>query len=735
MNPGASRIVLAALLVLALAAPAGALAPWQGPQSARGSACSVPCGYIYPLILIGVEGKNEPRPLAAGETLTIPAKLTFRFDVVNEGFTLPDPQQPIVVTFEYPKKPDWARVEVEPAQIEIPIQPQYIQPDASDPQNLQGYYVYEADLSISIAAPGQAVLPDGLDYAKLLVFAKSTESGLYKAGYGIKELRVAPEGAIHASDLEAGAERVVADVPAALVAPLTRTAPGMAVTVTPPAGGVKPWEPAVFEIAADVPLDDPTPLGLVATLVDEAGVAWYSTGLRTSEDGKLAVRLTLPGAGLHTLAVLVAPPPGSVTPVPPTSFAFPILVETPEGADALRYPREYLAEHAEIVTGASGNVDEPLAQFTKDVAIPVLPGSSGAAVALTLRAEGAPLPTGPGSVSFQLLDPEGAVVLQGGVDAANAARRYDAGALPGQGVYRLRISGVGVPFVTAYDVQVAVAYDDAPVADATTDGALDAVTAPVAVGVAGVTLAAPDAMEPWVAAPLAASVEGYGGGAVSYAATIMDSSGNLVYNGHFRVADASGFVVPFLAPESGDFTLLLFAQPAGNGVRGFEPTVLAFPLRAGSPDAERTALPQAIELADAGTLAAHSLATVALEQRVRVLDGASPLAVHVAAMTRPGGAIVVRALDADGAVAAQAAGPEAALDLAPGVYVVQVVLDTAGETAIEATLAASYDAPPVLENPLWAAGGNAPGKSFLPAPGALAALALGLLAAALRRRS
>lgn len=730
MLPRALRFALVALVFTAPGVAAAAALP-EGPLDASAPACGVPCGYIYPLILLTVEGKNEPRALAAGESLTIPATITYRFDVVNEGFTVPDPQQPIVITFEYPKKPEWATLSVEPAQIEVPIQPQYIQPDASDPQNLQGQYVFVTDIAITVAAPGQAVLADGFDYAKLLVFAKSTESGLYKAGYGIKELRMQPEGAVHASELASAPARVVADVAPATFEASTLRAPGVTLTLTPPAGPVLAWESAEFELVAEASAPDALPLGIVATLLDESGVAHYSTGLRTPQDGRLALSLTLPGVGMHTLAVLVAPPPGGVAALATQAFAFPLLVAPPAGADAVRMPEAFVAGFSELVTGASGSA-EPLAQFTKDLAFPVLPGSSGATVALALRTDGAPpLPTGPGSVSFQLLDPEGAVVLQGGADSANAAREYDAGALPGQGLYRLRVSGAGVPFVTAFDAMVTVSYDDPPVADVAQDGVADAVLSPVAIGAVSVTIAQPDAIAPWVAAPLAFSLAGFDGAAVSYSATIVDSAGALVYSSHFRVGDPVGFAVPFLAPAPGDYTALLFVQPGSSGVRGFEGTVLAFPLRAGTPDAATTTLPATLELADAGTVAAHSSTSVAMQQRVRVLDGASPIAVSVGALPRPGGAILVRALDADGNVAAEASGAQASLDgLAPGEYVVQVVIDTAGETAFEAALSASYATPPVLENPLFPAGEAPAPRSFLPAPAsalvfaALAAVAL-----------
>jgi hypothetical protein len=219
---------------------------------------------------------------------------------------------------------------VEPPQIPVPIEPQYLQPDTSDPTNPGASYVYTAKITISFSAKSQPVLADGTDYAKLLVFAKSTESGLYKSGYGIKELRVAPAGAVHESDVASSRPKFTPiDVPPQAIPAMKREQPGLAVAVTPPPS-VALWTPQAWQIAASKPGT------LSATLLDETGAVVYASGPRDSADGKLALNLTMPDVGRFLLAVHAESRSGEYA---DQSFAFPFDIGPTTATSSSTRPR------------------------------------------------------------------------------------------------------------------------------------------------------------------------------------------------------------------------------------------------------------------------------------------------------------------------------------------------------------------------------------------------------------
>lgn len=177
-----SRVLPAVVLLLALAAAAA--------TPVQASDCAVPCGYIYPLLVLSFPDYDGVNPVdVEGGERVLEGSLTYRFDVTNEGYGLQDPQQEIRITFEFPKKPAWVDVSMEPAEIPILVLPIYIVPDVSNPASPVANFVYTAPIALTVRATADA--PDDAVFSKALVFAKSTESGLYKAAYGIKEVRVA----------------------------------------------------------------------------------------------------------------------------------------------------------------------------------------------------------------------------------------------------------------------------------------------------------------------------------------------------------------------------------------------------------------------------------------------------------------------------------------------------------------------------------------------------------------
>src|SRR5438552_1581245 len=171
------------LLALLLALPAlAALAP---PAQACASAldASVPCGKIYPTILVTAEGAPAKFDLKKGATLDVPLTVTYRFDALNDGYAVVPPTDPVKVSFEYPRKPTWVDMKVEPESFDVPVHDAtYFHPDpqANPPAMV---FEYSQKVTVHMQLTAQAVLRDGFVYAKLLVFAKSTENGLFQAGY------------------------------------------------------------------------------------------------------------------------------------------------------------------------------------------------------------------------------------------------------------------------------------------------------------------------------------------------------------------------------------------------------------------------------------------------------------------------------------------------------------------------------------------------------------------------
>lgn len=172
-------VVLAALLAAAV------------PMTSAGAAdCAVPCGYIYPLILLQFPDYDGVNPVAPDDgKRVLPGTLTYQWDVTNEGYAVQDPAQDVVVTFEYPKKPAWLDARIEPSEVPIQLLPIHLDPDENDPAGGSTYYRYSVPVTLTIEAKAEA--PADAVYSKVLIFAKSTESGLYKPAYGIKEVRVA----------------------------------------------------------------------------------------------------------------------------------------------------------------------------------------------------------------------------------------------------------------------------------------------------------------------------------------------------------------------------------------------------------------------------------------------------------------------------------------------------------------------------------------------------------------
>ncbi|HLE96708.1 MAG TPA: hypothetical protein VI997_04990 [Candidatus Thermoplasmatota archaeon] len=703
-----------------LAAPALAAAPPSGGDRTLGdggstTSCSVPCGYVYPLIRLVVDGDKAPRPLATGETLEIPARMMFTFDAGNEGAGPEEPGKPIVVTFEYPKKPRWVEITADPDNLQVPISPQYLQPNATDPNNLKLMYVYETDVTFRIRLVDTPVLREGAEYAKLLVFAKSTESGLYKPAYGIKEIRVAPEGAIYEA----------APTTVALEAPDTRLEPmgaplggGATMTLTPLLDELQLWAPAPFVLG----LDPPQPAFVSVSLVDEDGTVLYASGDRFTTSGALAVNLTFPEVGLYHVLGFAYPMGPERPSWAPRSTSFPI--RTVETAGAFRMPQEYQALYSEPVTYLRGDPTDPAAQFEKFVPLPVYDGASSGTIQVALRSTGfLRAEQGFGNMNVALLDPNGAVVAQGVVDTLNPVKSIAVSGFPGTGLYQIRVFGAGANALSAQgatlEMIVSVSYDGRPVIESSHDGRFGAATTVARFGRLNATLPAPIRAVPWTPTEVAAelALDGDELGAYRYIATVLAEDGTV----------ASSHIVDAAEPLGGTFTF----PAAGRYLVVFDVESMERQFQV-SP---------IVLLAEAGDLAAAEIvypATYRVEGETDVPQGtlrdavvatfAIPLHEGVSSATLAEGA-TVRIRGADGADA----GTDVS-SLAPGTYFVDVLASGATGGRVGFGAEVTYPTPLRVANP------DAPavvqdGPRGIPAFGAFAAIALaGAVALLVSRR-
>lgn len=555
----ARRAILAATLLLApllLAAPA--------------QACAVPCGRIYPLITIQPDLPQEMWDMSSGETLTIPATLRYKFDMTQEGYTVPAPNEPIEIRFEFPRLPDWAEIKVEPEVVPIDVaNPLFVKPNNEEPTNPQAQYEFTAPITITANVVGQPVLKDGYDYGKLLVFAKSSESGLYQAGYGIKEMRVVPEGAVHESDV-AGQRDVFESVPLPPIAlgDLTQEFAGTTVTLTPPASP-QWWQPSEF-----VATVDPAPAGrMVFALHDEGGGLVAQTASLDSAVGEARMNVTLAKPGRHVATLTLLPDAGTMT--PPITYAFPLDVGV-TAAEGHVWPKTYLLAAAEAVPAPLASEDDPLTQFERDIPFFAFDTAQSVAASVTLKTTGVTdAGRGIANLQFSIHDPDGNMLSAGSVDPTKPTWSLRVGSLPSDGWYVLRIRGIGAPGASGYDARVEVNYAAAHVARNRADGVLDA-TGPV-LGVGGVNVTLPEGAKVWAPSDVTPAVA-EGAASPRYQVTIYDETGALAYASGARTGPAS-----FSAPAPGMYTAYVFAEPE-TGSLPFSPVVRAFTFPVGVDD-------------------------------------------------------------------------------------------------------------------------------------------------------
>lgn len=176
--------------------------------------CGPPCGEINPRISFEFpEMPEDPINLTEGESRTFSGEVVYWTDTDDEGHAPNDPTQDIVIRFSFPRLPTWASMSVSPNEVTVPVSscPDCFQTD-TDSSRPAANFEYREPIELTVTAEEPPKATTGYDYGKLQLFSKSTESGIYNPGYGIREVRVTPGAG---EDLEAQSSEDASPVPSA----------------------------------------------------------------------------------------------------------------------------------------------------------------------------------------------------------------------------------------------------------------------------------------------------------------------------------------------------------------------------------------------------------------------------------------------------------------------------------------------------------------------------------------
>lgn len=134
--------------------------------------CAPPCGYIFPTIIVTSPVSG---PLWLNESMEIPLSIIYEWNFDNEGTGLHDASNPVKLTFDAPKKPNWVDWTVEPTEI-------VLGPPEFNPVTTY-HYEYAAMLTLT---PDLALPIEERAGTKMLLFIQSSESGTFKKSYGVE---------------------------------------------------------------------------------------------------------------------------------------------------------------------------------------------------------------------------------------------------------------------------------------------------------------------------------------------------------------------------------------------------------------------------------------------------------------------------------------------------------------------------------------------------------------------
>jgi hypothetical protein len=588
-------LLASAFLTLLLPLPHAQACAAEAAHAATNAA--VPCGYIYPRLLFDLGARGAAHTLTMAQPLLLEGTLTFTWDITAEGMAAPNPASPIVVTFDFPRKPDWLSIEVEPPALEIPISPQYVvtSPSADGPSMV---YVYEAPIAVratllatpTLEAPGQP---------SMLVLAQSSESGLYKPGFGIRDLPLAlPEAIVPASAAAEGRALRIGAPEALALPPLAVEFEGATVTLEA-REALALWEPASLVARVQRGGAPVRGLDLTATVVDEANTIQVTTGLRHAPEGSLAFTYTFPAPGHYRVHVAARPVPGaSDAAIDPLVATFDLALPGTQW-DALRYPDAYRASYEAPISDLQANPQELPRQFEMAWPFPVLAGAESASVQVRLGSSLSPA-LGAGSVYAEVLSPSGEQVAFGKLDMLAPSWDARLRAPLAQGQHTLRLWGTGANALglggSTLAADLGVFYPQQPL------GMVEARGAPrpmdggaIALGTGGMLLdlVLHDAPTPWqpMHAMLAArDAQGRTALHPDFILTVTGPAEHSPFGG--GVLHTTGHRHPhdgllhwaFTPPAPGDYLVSAYAGPTPEASGAFwQPAIASWPLRVAAP--------------------------------------------------------------------------------------------------------------------------------------------------------
>lgn len=735
----ARRALLVAAMATALLAPMA------------GACAGVPCGYIYPRLLFDLGERGTAYTLTSSAPLTLDGSLTFTWDITAEGLAAPNPTTPIVVTFDFPRKPAWLDLQVEPAEIPVPITPDHVQPVPTSAGTAL-VYTYTVPISVRATLTARPEVDPGHP-PSLRILAQSSESGLYKPGFGVRDLPLAlPEAIVAAAPARApGAELRIGTPEALVLQPLALEHEGATLTLRAE-GPLALWEPASLVASVERGGQAARAIDLAASIVDEESNILYTTGLRAGDDGTLPFAFTFPAPGHYRVLVAARPVPGaSDLSFDPLVAEFDVVMPG-VGFDAMRYPDVYRAAYSEPVSELHANPQDLPRQFEKLLRFPVLAGADSAAVQVRLGST-AGAAFGAGSIYAEVLDPTGEQVAFGKLDALTPSLDARLRAPLPAGEYRLHLYGTGAnPFGvggSTLEAEVGVFYPEEPVGAVRARGAPQPLAGgPIELGTGGMVLdlVLHEDAAPWVpmhAVLVAQDAAGRTALHPDFILTVRRADaqpgeglygGEVLYTtGHRHPHDG---VLPwsFTPPAPGLYVVNAYAAPTPEVSTTFwQPAIASWPLRV---EATGNAYPEVYRAAyhdSTSTVRTDDYAgsnSYAKAYAFPLLAGAQELTweLRISTMTmvqhiEDGGpaALTVELLAPDGSVLDPGppptnSGARGTFDLRtmePGTYALRVVgaayapLDYSGSMS-NLTFEVAYDAPPPLPAAPAAPSGDAP---------------------------
>lgn len=713
-----SAAVVAVLLVAPMAV-LGAGASTISTTSTDTDCATVPCGYISPIIIIDLD-RNDVELSPDRSEVEIPGTVTYKWDVDQEGFGAWEPDDPPEVTLRFTRKPDWVSASVDPVRFPVEMSPEHLSVDDSNPTQPDSTYSYTQPITVTLAKQeGQPIVAEeGFEEASMGLYARSSESGLYKPGYGFREIRVAPDG------YDVVTDRSKVDAVFSSVALDTRTSDDLIVPFhnvnldMDLLSDVQLWKPTqmAFKVA-DAQSGETLPHpDFWATIVDEEGEILYQTGFRHPHDGVLNLNYSFPDVGRYNVLVGARPTPQLTQQFwQPVTASFPVVVER---SGSPSYPSSYHAHQYESLQTFAGDPGSEH-QFQKTIPFPVRDGATEGTLHAQLdgRAYFSPQqpPSGPAEVTVEVLSPSDKSLAKQTLtpDAPSAELSFD---LSSADQHRIRITGTSVHPVdygvgAVMDWHLRVDYDDPPTITKDNVDHPEPGLRTVENGQVTFDLEGADDLEPWAKADLKASVDAPGE-LRELTVTVVEDGGTIHHTADI-VESTKSTTVEFPFPRAGRYLVVVTAEPLPGTGASWQTQSAAFPVLVGDPGAEKITYPTRYEAGYEETVTQVQGDTqTATDQHDRyfrfpVLGSASSIEATVSLADGATGQFEVELLNENGTQVASAdlgpANPSVTVSpdrIRPQDHVVHVSGTGNPGAGYTVSLGVGYDEAPVTSNPL-----------------------------------